>query len=148
LWNNSLFHIALGCFPFKELYGYEPNLALAPTIEPNTTYSSGDHTNMELHMQALKQHLAESQNNMKLQADKKRIKLEFQVGDNVMLKLQPYVQNLAVNRPYPKLAYKYYDPYEVLQRIGAVAYKLQFPPNNMVHLVFHISQLKTYTLGF
>lgn len=99
-------------------------------------------------MQALKQHLAESQNNMKLQADKKRIKLEFQVGDNVLLKLQPYVQNLAVNRPYPKLAYKYYDPYEVLQRIGAVAYKLQFPPNNMVHLVFHISQLKTYTLGF
>jgi hypothetical protein len=82
---------------------------------------------------------------MKLQADRKRTELSFQVGDKVLLKLQPYVQTSVANILYPKLAYKYYGPYEVVQKIGAVAYKLQLPPNSLIHPVFHISQLKPYT---
>jgi hypothetical protein len=82
---------------------------------------------------------------MKLQADRKRTKLSFQVGDKVLLKLQPYVQTSVANRLYPKMAYKYYGPYEVVQKIGEVAYKLQLPPNSLIHPVFHISQLKPYT---
>ena len=62
--------------------------------------------NRELHLQSPKQHLAVAQNRMKVMADRKRTDLQFSVGDQVLLKLQPYTQSSVANRPFPKLAYK------------------------------------------
>jgi hypothetical protein len=41
-----------------------------------------------------------------------------------------------------KLAPKYYGPYKLLQRIGSMDYKLDFPPSSCVHPVFHVYFLK------
>ena len=42
-----------------------------------------------------------------------------------------------------KLSLRYIGPYEILQRVGNVAYELKLPQNlSFVHLVFHISMLK------
>ena len=81
---------------------------------------------------------------MKQYADKGRTPREFQVGDLVLLKLQPYAQKTVVNRSCPKLAFKYFGPFKVISRIGEVAYKLELPRDAQVHPVFHVSLLKPF----
>ena len=41
-----------------------------------------------------------------------------------------------------KLFAKYYGPFQVIEKVGAVAYKLQLPERAQVHPVFHVSLLK------
>jgi hypothetical protein len=76
---------------------------------------------------------------MNLAADTKRFDRTFQVGELVLLKLQSYAQSSVINRPCPKLAMKYFGPYKILERIGAVAYKLELPDHCQIHPVFHVS---------
>jgi hypothetical protein len=82
---------------------------------------------------------------MKHQADKHRVERQFVVGDLVCLKIQPYVQSSLATRICTKLAYRYFDPYEVEAKVGSVAYKLKLPPQSKVHPVFHVSLLKKVT---
>jgi hypothetical protein len=93
----------------------------------------------------LKDQLARAQNRMKVYADQNHSKRSFQVGEYVLLKLQPYAQSNVVNKPFPKLALKYFGPYRVVEKLGTMAYKLQLPPQSAVHAVFHVYQLKAFT---
>jgi transposase InsO family protein len=145
-WYNTSHHSSMGCTPFKALYGYDPNVAAAPLL-PVTANTSVQELIAERsrHTELIKQHLSVAQNRMKLKADKHRIDRIFQVGDHVLLKLQPYTQSSLVNRPYPKLSYKFFGPYRVVERVGTSAYKLDLPERSQIHPVFHVSQLKPFT---
>jgi hypothetical protein len=84
-----------------------------------------------------------AQNRMKQQAYQHRNEWEFELGDWVFLRLQPYKQmSLKQQKKDKKLAPKYYGPYKVLQRIRSVTYKLEFPPSSCVHPIFHVYCLK------
>jgi hypothetical protein len=96
----------------------------------------------------LRAQLLRAQLRQKHYADRNRTERQFQVGEQVLLKLQPYAQQSVINRPYPKLSYKYFGPYTVLEKIGAVAYRLQLPETAQVHPVFHVSQLKPFNASY
>jgi hypothetical protein len=132
LWFNTSHHTALGCSPFKALYGHEPNIGFVPAV-PNTTNTDLFELLQEpaLFTEFLRSQLQRAQQRMKL-------------GDSVFLKLQPYTQSSVASRPCPKLAYKFYGPFKILSRIGSAAYKLELPPSSTIHPVFHVSQLKTF----
>ena len=93
-------------------------------------------------VQLLQQQLARAQHRQKMQADKHRSERSFVVGDMVYLKLQPYIQTSIATRAGHKLSFRYFGPYPVLAKVGAVAYKLQLTENTNIHPVFHISLLK------
>ena len=40
------------------------------------------------------------------------------------------------------MAYKYYGPFQITDKINDVAYKLQLPPQATIHPVFHVSLLR------
>jgi len=90
----------------------------------------------------LKQHLARAQLRMKVQADKHRTERTFQVGEMVYLKLQPYIQSTVQHHSSNKLLFKCFGPFEILDKVGSVAHKLQLPPSSAIHPIFHVSQLK------
>lgn len=67
----------------------------------------------------------------------------FGVGTMVYLKLKLYRQQYGSRRVCHKLTVKFYGPFEVLARVGKAAYKLKLHVSSKIHLVFHVSQLKT-----
>ena len=67
------------------------------------------------------------------------------MGDHVFLKVMPKrgVVRFGKRR---KLSPRYIGPFEILERVGAVAYFLALPPSlSSVHEVFHVSMLQKYT---
>ncbi|XP_057730789.1 uncharacterized protein LOC130946125 [Arachis stenosperma] len=80
---------------------------------------------------------------MKKWADKKRRHASYQVEDKVMIKLLPQ-QFKAFRKVHKGLIRKYEGPFEIIGRVGEVAYKVQLPPSMKIHPVFHVSMLKSY----
>lgn len=73
---------------------------------------------------------------MKLQEDKIRREVEFQVGDKVFLQLQPYRQKTLARCLCEKLSACFYGPFEVIRQVGALVYKSQLPESYKYTLFF------------
>ena len=78
-------------------------------------------------------------------ADQSRRKVEFQVGDKVLLKLTPQIwRRITRKTAHRGLVPRYDGPFEVVKRIGTVAYRLALPDRLKVHPTFHVSFLKPF----
>ncbi|KAL4028256.1 hypothetical protein IC575_011449 [Cucumis melo] len=85
-----------------------------------------------------------AQSRQKSYADVRRKDLEFDVGDMVFLKVA-LVKGVLRFEKKGKLSPRFVEPFEILERIGPVAYRLALPPSlSAVHDVFHVSMLRKY----
>jgi hypothetical protein len=67
-------------------------------------------------------------------ADKGKTHKEFEVGDHVFLKVKARHGSLKLGNCY-KFATCYCGPFEILERIGLVAYMLAFPASSCIRNV-------------
>ena len=87
--------------------------------------------------------LKASQSRQKSYADVHRKDQEFQVGVWVFLKLSPWKGVVRFGKR-GKLSPRYIRPYEIIERVGSLVYRLALPPElSRVHNVFHVSMLRT-----
>jgi hypothetical protein len=70
--------------------------------------------------------------------------VEFEVGDWVWLRLHHRTAVGITERTNAKLSPKFFGPFQVLERMGALAYKLQLPPKSRIHDVFHVVFFKKF----
>jgi len=141
-YNNS-YHTSIKVAPFKVLYGRKcrspicwSELGESQLIDPKTVHGM---TEIVTKMQ---NRLRVTQDRQKSYADVRRKPFEFQVGDKVMLKVAPWKDVIRFGKK-GKLSPRYIGLFEILERIGLVAYRLNLPQElSSVHNVFHISNLK------
>ncbi|XP_070008968.1 uncharacterized protein [Nicotiana sylvestris] len=92
----------------------------------------------------IQERLHTAQSRQKSYSDNRRRDLEFAVVDWVFLKVSPMKGVMRFGKK-GKLSPRYVGPYQIVQRIGRVAYKLDLPPElEAIHPVFHISMLRKF----
>ncbi|GKA58576.1 putative reverse transcriptase domain-containing protein [Tanacetum coccineum] len=90
----------------------------------------------------IRKRLVTARDRQKKYADRRRKPLEFKVGDRVLLKVSPWKGVVRFGKK-GKLAPRYVGPFEIVEHVGPVAYRLRLPQElSCVHDVFHVSNLK------
>ncbi|KAJ8761655.1 hypothetical protein K2173_004431 [Erythroxylum novogranatense] len=136
---------SIGMAPYETLYGRKcrtpvcwielsENKMIGPEIVKDT----------EEKIQIIQQRLKAASDRQKSYADLKRKDIEFQVGDKVFLKVSSWKHILRFGKK-GKLSPRFIGPYEILKRVGLVAYQLIIPGElARLHDVFHVSMLRRY----
>ena len=92
----------------------------------------------------IRERLKATQSRQKSHADKRRRDIEFDVGDHVFIKVSPLKGVMRFGKTN-KLSPRFVGPFEILEKIGSVAYRVALPPAlSKIHNVFHISNLRKY----
>ena len=128
--------------PYEAFYGRPCRLSLCWTEVGESSITGPDLIrDTSEKVSWIRQRLLMAQNRQKSYADVRRRPLEFKDGDHVFLKVMPKGGVVRFSKR-GKLSPRFIGPFEMLERIGIVAYRLALPPSMLgVHDVFHVSML-------
>ncbi|GJS14797.1 putative nucleotidyltransferase, ribonuclease H [Tanacetum coccineum] len=141
-YNNS-YHSSIRCAPFEALYGRKcRSPVLWAEIGESRLIGLKLVQEMTDKVVLIKEKLKAARDRQKRYADNRQNPLEFEVGDPVFLKVSPWKVVIRFGKK-GKLAPRYVGPFEILERIGPVAYQLRLPEElSSVYDTFHMSSLK------
>jgi hypothetical protein len=140
---NNGYQASLGMSPFEALYGRKCRTPLMwSEVGERALVGPALVKEAEERVAEIREKLKAAQSRQKSYSDKKRREISFKPGDFVYLKVSP-IRGTRRFQVHGKLAPRYIGPYQVLKRIGAVAYRLELPEGMTdIHPVFHVSQLR------
>ncbi|GKB47011.1 putative reverse transcriptase domain-containing protein [Tanacetum coccineum] len=141
-YNNS-YHASIKAAPFEALYGRKCRSPVCWT-EVGEAQNTLVQTDSRVAEKIIKYRIwmQAARDRQKSYVDLKRKPMEFQVEDNVMLKVSPWKGVVRFGKR-GKLNPRYVGPFKVLEKVGEVAYKLELPEElSRVHNTFHVSNLK------
>ena len=144
-YDNS-YQASIHMAPYEALYGSPCRSLICWTEVGKSSITGPDLIRDTSENVGLKQmRLLTAQSRQKSYANRRRQPLEFEVGDHVFLKVRPKRRVVKFGKQ-GKLAPRYIGPFEGLERVGTVAYRLELPPSlSGVYEVFHVSMLQKYT---
>ena len=92
----------------------------------------------------IRERLKVATNRQKSYADMRRKDIRYEIGKKVFLKVSPWKKVIIFGKN-GKLSLRFIRPYEVIEKVGPVAYRLALPPElENIHNVFHVSMLRRY----
>ncbi|GKC95042.1 putative reverse transcriptase domain-containing protein [Tanacetum coccineum] len=139
---NNNYHTRIKAAPFEALYGRKCRspICWAEVGDAQLTGPEIVRESAEKVIQ-IKHCLQASRDRQKSYVDKRRKPLEFQVGDEVMLKVSPWKGVIRFGKR-GKQNPRYIGPFKILTKVGMVAYRLELPEQlSRVHSTFHVSNL-------
>jgi hypothetical protein len=140
--HNAAINETIRTAPFKLTYGYHPRTPVGEVVEVVNPASAAFVERLQSSLSFARKCLIATQQRQKALADKNRVEKTLKVGDKVLLSTK-YL-NLKYSEKSRKLLPKRIGPFEVVQVVGPVAYKLKMNPCWRVHPVFYVSLLEPY----
>ena len=125
--SNNGYQESLKMSPFEALYGRQCQTPINwSSTETKLLLGSEMLAEMEAEVKRIRQNLKAAQDRQKIYADKKRPYHEFVVGDHVYVRIKPKRSTMRWTS-CAKLAPRYCGPFQILERVGPVAYRLALP---------------------
>jgi hypothetical protein len=144
---NNCYQESLKISPFEALYGRQCNIPISWN-NPIDRVTIGPYMlkEMEQKVVQIRQNMKIAQDRQKSYANRKRTLREFKAGDHVYLRARPSKISLRMGA-CAKLPPRYCRPFEILDRVEPVGYRLALPPTMKRHNIFHVLLLKKYVHG-
>ena len=140
---NNNYQASIEMAPFEALYGRKCRTSVCwdevgkrRLVGPELVQITSDK------VKVVRDNLKIERDRQRSYANNSRRDLQFEIGDQVFLKIWVGVLRFGSRG---KLSPRYIGPYDIVSKVGPVAYKLKLPLElSRIHDTFHVSMLRKY----